>query len=93
MADLQISGEFLESLRGKFTALAAVISSEGEVTLDHSACGSEEVASAGNSLTTLQASRASISSGNATALATHVGTTSAEIAALEASLARSAAEL
>jgi hypothetical protein len=51
------------------------------------------VATAGNNLATLQTSRASIAAGNATALSTHAGTTSVEIAALEAGLARSAGEL
>jgi hypothetical protein len=93
MVDLQISDEYLESLRASFTALAALISPDDGAVVDHSACGSDEVATAGNALVTLQRSRASIASGNVTALSTHAGTTSAEIAALEASLARSAAEL
>jgi hypothetical protein len=93
MVDLQISGEYLESLRGSFTALATLISVDDEAAVDHSACGSDEVAMAGNNVATMQTSRATISAGNATALATHVGTTSIEIAALEAGLARSAAEL
>jgi len=93
MADLQISGEYLDSLRASFTTLAALVSPEDGAAADHSACGSELVAAAGNGLATLQTSRASIAAGNATALSTHAGTTSVEIAALDASLARSAAEL
>lgn len=93
MVDLQISGEYLDSLRAIFTALAAQVSPDAAPAADHGSCGSDAVATAGNHLSTLQTSRATIAAGNATALSVHAGTTSAEISALEASLARSAGQL
>ncbi|PRY69188.1 hypothetical protein B0I08_103396 [Glaciihabitans tibetensis] len=93
MADLQISGDYLDSLRASFTTLAALVSPEDGAAVDHSSCGSEIVASAGNYLVSVQDSRAAIAAGNATALSVHAGTTSVEVEALEASLARSAGDL
>ncbi|WP_213814836.1 hypothetical protein [Glaciihabitans sp. dw_435] len=92
MADLSISGEYLDSLRSQFTALAAFTSTEDDAAVDHSSCGSDLVATAGNQTATLQLSRASIASLNAMALSEHAGTTSVEIAALDASLAKAAGD-